>query len=72
MKLLFFLFLLFPDKSIWRPAVPLTILRVLSFLYQTLSEGNQGRISGSEQHVAVPRSEESLQKGKACFTFLAR
>lgn len=47
---------------------PLTILHVLSFLFQTFSESGQGRISGPKQHVAVPRPEESLQKGKAPFT----
>lgn len=47
-----------------------TTLRVLSFLYQTLSKSGQGRISGPKQHVAVQRSEESLQKGKVCSTFL--
>lgn len=55
-----------------KPSCPAHRLCVLSSLYQTLSKGGQGSISGPQQHVAVPRPEESLQKGKAGFTFLAR
>lgn len=39
--------------------------------YQTFSQSGQGRISGPQQHVAVPRPEESLQKGKVCLTLSA-
>lgn len=55
-----------------KPGRPLTVLPFLSFLSQALPESGQGRLSGPQQHVAVPRPEEPLQKGKACGAGSAR
>lgn len=60
------LFLPYPDNHVSTHHLACPV-----FSYQTFSKSGQGRISGPQQHVAVSRSEESLQKGKVLFTLSA-